>query len=63
MTGIESPWARPSLPCGSPIARVNVLATIPERKAGFRSLKDTYADTTTPHGRLMLTVLGRLGRV
>ena len=28
--------------------------------AGFRSLKDTWADTTTPHGRLMLTVLGGL---
>jgi DNA invertase Pin-like site-specific DNA recombinase len=39
---------------------LNVLATISERKAGFRSLKDTWADTTTPHGRLMLTVLGGL---
>jgi DNA invertase Pin-like site-specific DNA recombinase len=28
--------------------------------AGFKSLKDTWADTTTPHGRLMLTVLGGL---
>ena len=28
--------------------------------AGFRSLKDTWADTTTAHGRLMLTVLGGL---
>src|SRR5262245_43307168 len=28
--------------------------------AGFRSLKDAWADTTTPHGRLMLTVLGGL---
>jgi DNA invertase Pin-like site-specific DNA recombinase len=27
---------------------------------GFRSLKDGWADTTTPHGRLMLTVLGGL---
>src|SRR5262249_2870887 len=35
-------------------------ATIGERGAGFRSLKDTWADTTTPHGRLMLTVLGGL---
>ena len=26
--------------------------------AGFRSLNDTWADTTTAHGRLMLTVLG-----
>jgi DNA invertase Pin-like site-specific DNA recombinase len=39
---------------------LNVLATIGDRKAGFRSLKDTWADTTTPHGRLMLTVLGGL---
>jgi DNA invertase Pin-like site-specific DNA recombinase len=39
---------------------LNVLATISERKAGFRSLKDTWADTPTPHGRLMLTVLGVL---
>src|SRR5690348_9308973 len=39
---------------------LNVLATISEHEAGFRSLKDTWADTTTPHGRLMLTVLGGL---
>jgi DNA invertase Pin-like site-specific DNA recombinase len=39
---------------------LNVLAIISERQAGFRSLKDTWADTTTPHGRLMLTVLGGL---
>ena len=39
---------------------MNVLATVAEREAGFRSLKDTWADTTTPHGRLMLTVLGGL---
>ena len=39
---------------------LNILATIGEREAGFRSLKDTWADTTTPHGRLMLTVLGGL---
>jgi DNA invertase Pin-like site-specific DNA recombinase len=26
----------------------------------FRSLSDSWADTTTPHGRLMLTVLGGL---
>jgi DNA invertase Pin-like site-specific DNA recombinase len=30
------------------------------RKAGFRSLADARADTTTAHGRLMLTVLGGL---
>ena len=39
---------------------LNVLATVGERQAGFRSLKDTWANTTTPHGRLMLTVLGGL---
>ena len=39
---------------------LNILATIGEHEAGFRSLKDTWADTTTPHGRLMLTVLGGL---
>src|SRR6185503_18868632 len=39
---------------------LNIVATIAEHEAGFRSLKDTWADTTTPHGRLMLTVLGGL---
>lgn len=39
---------------------LNILAAIADRKAGFRSLKDAWADTTTPHGRLMLTVLGGL---
>jgi DNA invertase Pin-like site-specific DNA recombinase len=39
---------------------LNILATVGEREDGFRSLKDTWADTTTPHGRLMLTVLGGL---
>ena len=39
---------------------LNTLATITDRKAGFRSLDDTWADTTTAHGRLMLTVLGGL---
>lgn len=39
---------------------LNVLAAVTERAAGFRSLKDVWCDTTTPHGRLMLTVLGGL---
>jgi DNA invertase Pin-like site-specific DNA recombinase len=39
---------------------LNVLDTVSKAGAGFRSLKDTWADTTTPHGRLMLTVLGGL---
>ena len=39
---------------------LNTLAAITGRKAGFRSLGDAWADTTTAHGRLMLTVLGGL---
>jgi DNA invertase Pin-like site-specific DNA recombinase len=39
---------------------LNRLAAITDKKAGFRSLSDAWADTTTPHGRLMLTVLGGL---
>jgi DNA invertase Pin-like site-specific DNA recombinase len=37
---------------------LNILDAVGKAGAGFRSLKDTWADTTTPHGRLMLTVLG-----
>jgi DNA invertase Pin-like site-specific DNA recombinase len=39
---------------------LNTLATITSKGAGFRSLADSWADTTTAHGRLMLTVLGGL---
>ena len=39
---------------------LNVIAAIAERGAGFKSLKDAWADTTSAHGRLMLTVLGGL---
>lgn len=39
---------------------LNTLAQITEREAGFKSLADAWADTTTAHGRLMLTVLGGL---
>jgi DNA invertase Pin-like site-specific DNA recombinase len=39
---------------------LNTLAIITAKGAGFKSLSDTWADTTTPHGRLMLTVLGGL---
>jgi DNA invertase Pin-like site-specific DNA recombinase len=39
---------------------LNIMATIADKRAGFRSLGDTWADTTTAHGRLMLTVLGGL---
>ena len=39
---------------------LNILDTIAKAGAGFRSLSDAWADTTTAHGRLMLTVLGGL---
>jgi DNA invertase Pin-like site-specific DNA recombinase len=39
---------------------LNVLDTVAKAGAGVRSLADAWADTTTPHGRLMLTVLGGL---
>jgi len=39
---------------------LNCLDQVGKAGAGFRSLADTWADTTTPHGRLMLTVLGGL---
>jgi DNA invertase Pin-like site-specific DNA recombinase len=37
---------------------LNTLAVIRDRGAGFKSLADPWCDTTTAHGRLMLTVLG-----
>jgi DNA invertase Pin-like site-specific DNA recombinase len=39
---------------------LNILDTMAKAGAGFRSLGDAWADTTTPHGRLMLTVLDGL---
>ena len=39
---------------------LNVLDTVGKAGAAFKSLGDAWADTTTPHGRLMLTVLGGL---
>jgi DNA invertase Pin-like site-specific DNA recombinase len=39
---------------------LNTLAVIGDRGAGFRSVGDPWADTTTPHGKLMITVLGGL---
>ena len=39
---------------------LNTLAAITGKNAGFKSLGDTWADTTTSHRRLMLTVLGGL---
>ena len=38
----------------------NTLAAVAERGASFRSLGDGWADTSTPHGKLMVTVLGGL---
>ena len=42
---------------------LNVLATVGEREAGFRSLKDTWADTTTPHGQAHADSTWRTSRV
>src|SRR5262245_61358277 len=39
---------------------LNVLDKIAKAGATFKSLGDAWADTTTAHGRLMLTVLGGL---
>jgi DNA invertase Pin-like site-specific DNA recombinase len=39
---------------------LNVLDAVSRAGAGFRSLADTWADTTTPQGKLMITILGGL---
>jgi len=39
---------------------LNILDALAKQGAAFRSISDHWADTTTPHGRLMLTVLGGL---
>ena len=39
---------------------LNILDTISKAGAKFRSLADTWADTTTPHGELMITILAGL---
>ena len=39
---------------------LNLIKQIADAGATFKSLKDAWADTTTAHGRLMLTVLGGL---
>jgi DNA invertase Pin-like site-specific DNA recombinase len=39
---------------------LNTLDTISKAGAKFKSLGDPWADTTTPHGKLLLTVLGGL---
>lgn len=37
---------------------LNILADVAERGASFKSLSETWADTTTAHGRLLLTFVG-----
>jgi len=44
----------------SPRDLLNILDRVAKADAGFKSLADAGADTTTAHGRLMLTVLGGL---
>ena len=39
---------------------LNILDELGKAGAGFKSLADPWADTTTPHGRLMVTILGGL---
>jgi len=39
---------------------LNILDAVGKAGAAFKSLGDAWTDTTTPHGRLMLTVLGGL---
>ncbi len=39
---------------------LNILDRVTKTGAGFRSLSDRWADTTAPHGRFMLNVLGGL---
>ncbi len=39
---------------------LNTLAAITAKRAGFKSLGDTWADSTTSHRRRMLTLLGGL---
>jgi len=39
---------------------LNILDTISKAGAKFKSLADAWADTTTPHGELMITILAGL---
>ncbi len=41
---------------------LNSLPALAGKEAGYRSLADAWADTTTVHGRLMLTILGGLAQ-
>ena len=56
-------WPRQQIAHGGSRAsghRVACLDAACVQGVGFRSLKGAWCDTTTPHGRLMLTVLGGL---
>src|ERR1700746_3293220 len=44
----------------STLALLNTVDIITKAGAQFRSLSDAWCDTTTPHGKLILTVLGGL---
>lgn len=37
---------------------LNIVHAVSKAGAQFRSIEDTWADTTTPHGKLLLTILG-----
>ena len=39
---------------------LQILDSISKNGATFKSLADSWADTTTPHGKLLVTVLGRI---
>jgi DNA invertase Pin-like site-specific DNA recombinase len=39
---------------------LNVLASVSDKGAGFRSIADPMLDTTSPHGKLIIAVLGAL---
>jgi DNA invertase Pin-like site-specific DNA recombinase len=39
---------------------LNVLASVSEKGAGFRSIADPMIDTSSPHGKLIIAVLGAL---
>lgn len=42
----------------STLELLRILERVAQAGAGFRSLADTWADTTTPQGRLVLTIMG-----
>jgi DNA invertase Pin-like site-specific DNA recombinase len=42
---------------------LNILDQLGKAEASFKSLADAWCDTTTPHGKLMTTVLAGLAIV